>query len=882
MKLFFSVFAGCILNCSLLTGQGFAEQTIPPINERYAESAEETPDFQRHLVPMLSKLGCNGRSCHGSFQGRGGFQLSLFGYDFEMDHKGLNERIDTQDPADSYALQKATNVDEHEGGEKIKPGSWEYRVFHKWIESGAAGAETPMKLARLEVTPAELVVQGADEQHQLNVVAVWENGTREDVTPLSRFQSNDTSIAEVSENGMITSRSPGDSHVIVFYDNGLFAVPVIQPVSQETARNYPEVPAPTAVDQHVITKLRKLGIVQSELSTDEEFLRRVSLDIAGTLPTPGEVRAFVEDSSPDKRSQVIERLLESPAYSAWWSTRLNDLTGNAVNQINNVSFSNTRVSKEWYEWIRKRVADNMPYDQLVEGIVLAKSQREDETYTEYCERMTKIYTDKTCEEFAEQDSLPYFWARRNFQTSEDRAIGFAYTFLGIRVQCAQCHKHPFDQWTQQDFTQFQPLFSRTRYSQNGTDASEYRAMLEELDLDKSLRGNQLRRELATLANKGKVVPFPALVDNAPRTSTKKGKDGKTLTPNQMARVLGGEPFNLNEYENPREPLMKWLRGDAQELFAKAFVNRVWANYFNRGIVEPTDDLSLANPPSNAALLDHLAQGFIEHNFDMKWVHREICNSRTYQLSWQANDTNRLDERNFSHAIPRRMPAEVAMDAIRQATASDEANESYLASLDSRAIAIPDSAQGRGGNNYALTIFGKSARENNCDCERSNEPTLLQTLYLNNDNEFLSAIDSKNGWLNQLADQWGEKQKAQAEQVAPRPENYAEVVERYEAYIKRLREQDDKAKLKEVKSKLTAYKAKYGQQDKNEEPEQPVVTEQQMQETVTTAYLRTLNRFPTEQELETGVEAIHASSSRVQGMRDLLWALLNTKEFIVNH
>ncbi len=858
-------------------------EVIPPINERFSQETEETPDFQRHLLPMFSKIGCNGRSCHGSFQGRGGFQLSLFGYDFKMDYDGLSERIDTDDPLESYALHKATNVEEHEGGERIKTGSWEYQVFLNWIEAGAKPVEKPLKLERLEVTPNEIVFQSAQDSQSLHVVAVWENGTREDVTPLCRFQSNDTSIAQVSENGQVTAQTAGDSHIVVFYDNGITAVPVIQPVSDRTGKNYPQVATPTRVDELVVEKLRKLGIVPSETSRDEDFLRRVTLDITGTLPTPQQVQDFLADKSPEKRSRKIDELLETPAYAAWWATRFNDITGNNINQLNNVSYNNNKVTEEWYEWVRHRFEQNMPYDKIVEGIVMAESQKSDETYEEYCKRMTEIYNDKSCESFAEQESLPYFWARRNFQKPEDRSIGFAYTFLGIRIQCAQCHKHPFDQWTQEDFVQFQPIFSRTRYSPNGTDRNEYQAMLDKIDVDGKLRGNELRRELAKKLGKGEVVPFPALVDQAPRVNRNNKNSKNSNNTGQKARVLGGETFDLNDYQNPREPLMVWLRGDAQELFAKSFVNRVWANYFHRGIVEPTDDLSLANPPANEALLNHLAQRFIANKFDIKWLHREICNSNTYQLSWQPNETNIQDDRNFSRAVPRRIHAEVAMDVIAQATSGSDANAVYLSDLKDRAIAIPGTSQGRGGNNYALTIFGKSSRENNCDCDRSSEPTLLQTLYLNNDNELLSGIDSRKGWLAELAKEWQAPFEAKTEQVSSKPDNYEEMVERFETNLEKLKAKKDTDKIKIVKGKLNAYKAKYGQTEvKTETVDAKVNLNIDYSSAINTAYLRTLSRYPTQVELQRSLSAIESADNPLDGMRDIMWALLNTKEFIINH
>lgn len=880
------------LLCTLLLGISApvtwaAEVHLPRIDERFAQTNTETPDFQKHLIPMLSKLGCNGRSCHGSFQGRGGFQLSLFGYDFEMDHKNLSERIDTDDPLESYALHKATNVEEHEGGQRIQPDSWEYRVLVNWIQAGAKGTETESQLQRLEITPSEIRFQNDTENVQLKVIAVWQDGLREDVTPLSRFQSNDTSIAEVTEAGLVSAAAVGDTHVVVFYDNGTVPIPVIRPVSSQTGDRYPVVETPTRVDELVVEKLRKLGIVPSETCSDSDFLRRVTLDITGTLPSPDQVREFLADGSADKRSRKIDELLETPAYAAWWATRLSDYTGNTGNQMPNVSFNNTQAVQEWHAWLNKRVADNVPYDQIVEGIVLATSQREGESYADFSARMGEYYLDKTGEKFAEQESLPYYWSRRNFQKTEDRAIGFAYTFLGIRIQCAQCHKHPFDQWTQDDFKEFQPLFSKTRFSLNGPNRKDYEALLATLDVDQSLKGNQLRRQLAVLVKEGEVIPFPTLIQQGGRVNPRRAK-GKQA-PEIQARVLGGQPFDMNQYADPREPLMAWLTGEARQLFAKAFVNRVWANYFHRGIVEPTDDLSLANPPTNQALLDHLTQGFLDHDYDMKWLHREICNSRTYQLSWQPNKTNQFDERNFSRAVPRRLQAEIAYDALVQATAGSDTNATFISDLQKRAIAIPGSAQGRGGSQYALVIFGKSARENNCDCERSSEATLLQTLFLFNDNEMLSAIDARDGWLKELSSEW--KQPFLTNLNAgqkPKPENYTEIVQRYQKQLTRLENLGNKEKYQAVKARLKAYRAQYGPEFEaapvpGEKPRlvAPLPRENQEQ-AITEAYLRTLSRYPTTPEMEASLQAIAGSETAVEGMRDLLWALLNTKEFIVNH
>ncbi|MBL8851818.1 MAG: DUF1549 domain-containing protein, partial [Planctomycetaceae bacterium] len=745
-----------VLIAALLSVNAPADDVIVPTRDRFAATTDETPDFQRHVVPLLGKLGCNGRACHGSFQGRGGFQLSLFGYDFEMDHQGLSERIDTDDPAASYALHKPTLQDPHEGGKRLEVGSWEYNLLLSWIEGGAKPrAEDAASLTRLEIMPPEVRFASNDGRQQLQAVAVWSDGAREDVTCLCRFQTNDEAIAGIDNGGLVTAGTTGDTHVVVSYDAAVVAVPVLRPVSELVDDRFPEVPTPTVIDELVVQKLRKLGVVPSDVCTDEEFLRRVSLDLAGTLPTSDEVRQFLADESADKRAKKIDDLLKTPAYAAWWTTKRCDWTGNSPAQLNQASAAaRGTVPRQWYDWINQRVEQNVPYDQLVEGIVLAQGRQADEDYRAYCERMSAMNRGDGDQSFADTDGLIYFWGRRNFMTSEERAIGFAYTFMGTRIQCAQCHKHPFDVWTQSDFEQFELFFERVRYARGGGNPREAQALIAELGL-KDKKGGELQRGIAQAAREGKTVPFPdvQIVRGVNRRGPKKKNDDDEAPANvAVARLLGGETVDLAEVRDPRTALMNWLRTDEKQLFAKAFVNRVWANYFHRGIVEPTDDLSLANPPSNAPLLEHLAKGFVAHNFDMHWVHREICNSATYQRSWKPTETNVHDERNFSRAVPRRLPSEVAYDALVLATAGHEQAEEFATQLDGRMLVYnsgPRANRGGRGPDYALAVFGRSTRENNCDCDRSADASLLQTVFLRNDNEALQMIDREGGWINDV-------------------------------------------------------------------------------------------------------------------------------------
>jgi hypothetical protein len=870
-------------------------RVLPPIDKRFSTAdGEEQPSFQRHVVNLFGRLGCNGRACHGSFQGQGGLQLSLFGYDFKADHDALfdkdSPRIDLDDPDESLIIAKPTDEDMHEGGKRYDKGSWQYHVLRRWIESGAKLEPQPDVLLRLEVAPAEISFREKDEQIQLTAVAVWEDGSREDVTPLCRFRSNDQQVAQIDETGLVTAGDSGDTHVIVSYDNGVTPVPVLQPVSDRVAGKYPDVPAPTEIDRLVVAKLRKLGIVPSDLCSDTEFLRRVRLDMTGTLPTPQEVEQFLADAAPDKRSRKIDQLLDTPAYAAWWTTKLCDFTGNNDDQLVNATPMRGQAGKEWYDWIYRRVADNMPYDQLAAGIVTARSRRPGQSYLEYCEEMSDLNRSGSDKSFADLPSMTHYWSRRDFREPDARAIAFAYSFMGIRIQCAQCHKHPFDQWSKDDFHQFKNFFAGV--VANGRTAApdgrkQYAQLVQDLGL-KDKRGNDLQRELPKLLKQGKTIPFPELY-----VSTGSGAKpaNRTAQKTNTAKLLGGDVVDLADYDDPRTVVMQWLRDKDNRFFARAFANRVWASYFNVGIVHPSDDLSLANPPSNRALLDYLARGFIENDFDMKWLHRQIAGSRTYQLSWQSNETNRADTRNFSHAIPRRLPAEVVYDAIQQATASSERVAQLSADLDGRAIAIPSAGTRYNRAReaaYALTVFGRSTRESNCDCDRSEEASLLQTVYLQNDQDVLQLIDiRKGGWLEELADKLQPQRRsppattANAERQA---QNLRRQLAAAELRMEKLVKAGSQDAAEQLRRRIAAMQKQLKQLEPPPKPERvvdtaPAVDQQQI---VRDAYLRTLSRYPSDTELNTSLQYIAAADDPVTGVRDLLWTLLNTKEFIVNH
>ena len=882
--------AGWITTAVMLAvGQlAWAEKLLPPIDVRYAAAdVQETPSFQKHVVPLFSRLGCNGRACHGSFQGRGGFRLSLFGYDFQSDHDALFDadslRVDREQPLESLILNKPTDAEMHEGGLRYKRDAWQYRVFHRWIESGAEfDRQRIVKLIRLDVTPHEILFSSPKAQTQLQAVAVWEDGTREDVTPLCRFKSNDDQVAQVGEQGLVTAQQGGDTHVVISYDRAVVPVPVIRPLSDLVGSRYPQVATPTRIDELVVEKLRKLGIVPSPLCSDAEFLRRVKLDIAGTLPTVAETEAFLADDTPHKRGRKIDELLESPAYAAWWTTKLCDFTGNNDDQLRN-SLPTQSGSQDWYSWIHRRVAENVPYDQLAAGMITATSRQEGQGYREYCEVMSSFYDEDSDKTYADLPSNPLYWARRDFREPEARAIGFAYAFMGIRIQCAQCHKHPFDQWSKEDFHLFKNFFSGVVAS-NGANRKgskqEYKQLVEELGLTDK-RGGQLRRQLGKLVRQGKVVPFPEVLVGRPRAS-RQYRD----FPADTARLLGGETFEIKKHEDPRQIVMEWLRSKDNRFFARAFVNRVWASYFNVGIVDPPDDNSLANPAINQPLLDFLAKGFIESGFDMKWVHRTIAKSHTYQRSWRPNDTNARDERNYSRAIPRRLPAEVVYDAIQQALASDARIARLQEDVAARAISIPGSSSRSRGRDadrrFALTVFGRSTRESNCDCDRSADASLLQTVYLQNDKSVLELLETGRGtWLSELANQLLPHSDPENPRQARRLAGLRKQLAGLEAKADKLLATGNR----EAASRLERRMTNLDKQIKRVTPPPPEgvqVTTQQLRELVQQAYLRTLNRHPNESEMARCQQYLAEAKDPIAGTRDLLWALVNTKEFIVNH
>jgi hypothetical protein len=916
---------------------------FPTASERFSNLAtSDEPSFRRHVIPLMSRSGCSGRECHGSFAGQGGFQLSLFGYDFEKDHAAITTgkggedevRINKDEPAKSLVLMKPTMEAKHKGKERIKKGSWEYNLLLKWIQSGAKiDVKETGDFGHLEVTPKEIAFKKAGDYVQLRVLAHWKDGTVEDITQLTRFRSNDDSVAAVSDTGRVEAKDAGDTHIVAFYDNGVLPVPVVQPVTAQNGTKYPKVATRTKVDEAVVGKLRKLGIIPSEICTDAEFLRRASLDITGTLPTPDEVTKFLADKSPNKRTAKVDELLETKAYAAWWTTKLCDFTGNTPRTLN-VGGGGLRnyqnvYSRQWYDWIEKRVAGNVPYDKIAEGIILASGRtKPDQTYKDYALEMASYFRTEKPADFTERPNMPYYWQRRTVQKAEEKALSFAHTFLGVRIECAQCHKHPFDQWTKTDFQQFQAFFEPIRYGSAPTKKDEdvtFASVTKDIrdavgKVDQKDQQRILQQETQKRIDAGEVAPWQEIFvaassNNAGRGAPQKGNrdlGGRVLTP----KILGGDEVLLNEYPDPRAPLMEWLRHKDNPYFARAWVNRTWASYFGRGIVEPADDMNLANPPVNKELFDHLTDGFVAHNYDMKWLHRAIVNSDTYQRSWKTTPSNKLDEKNFSRMVIRRLPAEVVVDAFAMATAGTEANAKFASDIESRAIGpnaegtVKGGGGGRNASNSTLAMFGKPARETNCDCERTTDPTLLQTLYTRNDPEMLGRLEQSRGgvpaWISEL------RQQARQQGSKPATTDNGDVgaVERK---LKAMRELQNDApgmkekiaavekQLEELKRTLNVTVKVTGNDGKPVEPGKVTVTRfnggdktrvnvggsatieaDKLESVIAEVFLRTVSRPPTAREMVEARKDIGAARDSIEGVRELLWAMLNTREFMVNH
>ena len=625
-----------------------------------ARVAEERPlSFKLDVIPVLTKAGCNAGACHGASRGKDGFRLSLFGFDPDGDYNRLTReqigrRVNLALPEESLLLEKGLGTVNHTGGERFKKDSELYRTLLSWIELGAPKDGTNLAhVTGIEVMPRQAVLEGSNTTQRLTVRAKYSDGTDRDVSTLAIFISNNDSTAKVSDTGVITAGQRGEAFVMARFDTFTVGAQVIV-VPKDSTFEYPkDLARHNYIDDLVDAKLKKLRISPSAVCDDATFLRRVSLDITGTLPAPEQVKKFVADPSTAKRELAVEELLNRKEFADLWVMKFAELLQIRSRQD---QFS-AKSALAYYNWLRDQMLASVPIDQIVKELLTASGS----TLRSPAANYYQVTTD-------------------TMKISENTA----QVFMGMRIQCAQCHNHPFDRWTMNDYYSFASFFPQVGRKQ-GEDPREY------IVFDKG--DGEIKHPVS----------------------------GKALPP----KFLAGSQPEIKPGEPRREVLAQWLASPENPYFARNLANIVWAHFLGRGIIEPVDDVRISNPASNPELLDALGAKFTEYKYDFKKLVRDICSSRTYQLSTRANESNALDDRNFSHAAIRRLRAEVLLDCITQVT--DTKDKFTGLPRGSRAVEIAD------GNTstFFLTTFGRATRESACSCEVKVEPNLSQALHLLN-------------------------------------------------------------------------------------------------------------------------------------------------------
>jgi hypothetical protein len=770
-----------------------------PASARSAELPAGPVDFERHVVGLLGKSGCSAGACHGSFQGKGGLRLSLFGSDPTSDflaltRGGSGRRLNPTDPDRSLLLLKATGLVPHGGGVRFGPDSWQYKVLRAWIAAGGRHVPGSGAAARLDVSPGEHVLASPGETVRLTVRATFADGTTADVTPFCVLRPKDDSVADVSPLGEVRALRPGDTAVVAAY-RGLAATGrVFVPVSGPAGKPYPAVPEVNLVDRAVFAKLRRLSVVPSDLSSDEEFLRRVTIDTTGGLPTPDEVRAFVADKATTKREKLIDRLLAHPLHAALWATKFCDVTGCNVDAMDGPPEQRAKRARMWHDWFRHRVAGNVPYDRIARGVLTATSRDGRGLRAWIAAEVERDWENRDGFDatYAKRETLDLYWRRfegEDFFPLEKMAEQTATAFLGLRLECAQCHRHPFDRWTQTDYRAFANAFGRVRFDSSPELTA---AVVELLDERRRLPPEKAgppipRLREVYLSDRPRRLPHP--------------ETGAALAP----KALGGPDL---AGDDPRVALADWVTRPGNPYFARAFVNRVWAHYFGVGLIDPVDDLSASNPPSNERLLDALADEFVGSGFDIRRLERTILMSRTYQLSSSPTDTNRRDRTNFARSYPRPLMAEAVLDVLNDALGTTE-DFGPDAPPGSRAVEVATNRVRAAHAARVFLVFGRPARASTCDCERSPGPALPQTLFLMTDPTLLKKLTG------------GRLQKLLAAKMSD-----ARIVEEL--------------------------------------------------------FLATLSRLPDGGERAAALDRVSAAADREAGLTDVFWALINTREFILNH
>jgi len=873
-----------LLPCFFLLGQVpiRAAEVGPP----------EHPSYEKHVTALFSRLGCNGGTCHGAVKGQNGFRLSLFGADSVADHSAIlrefaGRRVNILNPSASLILRKPTGEAEHGGGVRLHAGSFEYEVFRRWIAAGALTDDAAKsRVKELSVTPVEAVAEPG-KSYQLKVEATFVDGTTEDVTGYCSFQSLDVASASVDSSGQVTATSVGEAALMVRYRAYPAVARVLIPRPDESA--LPEVKPQNTIDTHILAKLRRMNLPSAPLADDTTFLRRVCLDVSGELPTPDEVRAFLADTFLDKRTKKIEELLKRPGHSALWTLRFCDLLKAADFGVYADALSQEADAPRFQAWVRARLDENIPYDVFVERILLATSKEghSAEEYGKEVAAMMEGYSPgrKDLELYRNRKTLDLYWQRRGAD-GVGGAMQVAHSFLGLRLECAQCHRHPHDVWQQDDLLEFANFFMRVRkvgfqgenekqfpdmatikkrYDDDGkklegdvkkrketegkkldedakkakTNADKLTAEIAKLEKDKNTdevaakrkeldtcketmaKAEKFRQETAEMEKKAKLFPeIGRRLLQAEVRLLPPGKFAKVISPigtreASGIRLLGeSEAVKVAADRDPRELVVAWMRKADNPYFAKAIVNRVWAHYFGRGIIDPPDNLSVFNPPTHPELLQELCEGFVKNKYDLRWLHRTILNSRTYQQASTPRKESATDRTNYAAFPLRRLPAEVLLDSLNTATGTTEKMDMKYQHWpdEMKTIEVPFAPKNPFVD-YVLEVYGRPKRNAavQCDCERDGTASMFQVLTLANHPRV---------W-EKLRDPTGRPAKLAKASTA------------------------DTSKIDEL-------------------------------------FLATVSRLPSDAEREACLSFVKGAESTEKGLQGVMWSLLNTKEFLLQH
>jgi hypothetical protein len=647
--------------------------------------------FVNHIVPIFTKLGCNGGGCHGKSGGQNGFALSLLGFVPDFDYNTLvkenrGRRVMSTAPDNSLLLLKAAGIMAHAGGKRMEVGSDEYKLLRRWIVSGTPYSDgKDLEVKKITVYPEQRIISRNNRQ-QFSVYAHYSDGSVVDVTQRAQYETNDPDIAVVDTTGLVRSLDvSGEAAIMARYQANVATFRATVPLGMK-------IPAyafenKTIVDRLAQKKWQELGIVPSELCSDETFVRRVYHDITGTLPTPTQVKEFLADKDANKRDKLIDRLVETPEYSYLFANRWADVL-RVKRGTNNQNQNRAFGTFAFHSWIRESIANDKPYDQFAREILAAIGD--------------------------ESKAPPTVWYR-DLQKPEQFVDDACQLFLGVRVACAQCHHHPYEKWSQDDYWGMASFFGMV-----GRKASPTLGAV----------GQNAQQARQIIFNKG----------NGAVINKRTGK-------NAVMKALDAEPVKLTMGEDPRHRLVDWMVDAKNPFFARAVANRYWAHFFSKGLVDPVDDMRVTNPPSNPELLDALADELVKSKYNLKHLVKVMVKSRTYQLSALPNEFNKNDKKSFARYYPRRMSAEVLYDAVSQVTASPATfaglpKDKYAPN---RAIMLPDEAF----PSYFLDVFGRPLRISACECERVSEANLAQVLHLLNSQEIQGKLARAGGRAEQM-------------------------------------------------------------------------------------------------------------------------------------